>query len=137
MICDDRSLRIGSSNMTNRSLRFALEHDVTVDAKLPGEGGAANTIVTIRDALLAGHLGGRLADRRPLRLRNGLVDQDDRGTTRPYEAPELSDIVQCLADNETLDPDGPKEMFETFSKRPVLPRLRNRTGRRSIDIPGL
>ncbi|WP_244493749.1 phospholipase D-like domain-containing protein [Aureimonas sp. AU4] len=137
LICDDRSLRIGSSNMNNRSLRLDTECDVTVDAALPGNEGAAGTIVAVRDELLAEHLGvDARTVARSLAETRSLIETIEalRGpgrSLRPYEMPELTDIEEWLADNEVLDPEGPEEMFEAFRERGLLRRLRKRMGRRS------
>jgi phosphatidylserine/phosphatidylglycerophosphate/cardiolipin synthase-like enzyme len=55
MVIDDRLLRIGSSNLNNRSLGFDSECDVALEA---GEHAAiADEIIFARDDLLAEHLG--------------------------------------------------------------------------------
>src|SRR5205809_466875 len=43
---------------------------------------------------------------------------------RPYEIPNLRAVETWLADNEVLDPEGPQEMFESFTRRGLLRRLR-------------
>ncbi|AEV72361.1 phosphatidylserine/phosphatidylglycerophosphate/cardiolipin synthase [Mycolicibacterium rhodesiae NBB3] len=59
MVIDDRLLRIGSSNLNNRSLGFDSECDVALEAA-PGASGSAtlaSEIAYARDDLLAEHLG--------------------------------------------------------------------------------
>jgi phosphatidylserine/phosphatidylglycerophosphate/cardiolipin synthase-like enzyme len=55
MVVDDQLLRIGSSNLSNRSMGFDTECDVQIDAC--GEERVARGIARLRDRLLAEHLG--------------------------------------------------------------------------------
>ena len=57
LIVDDRVLRVGSSNLNNRSLGLDSECDVTIDARRPANHGARDTIRAIRDGLIAEHSG--------------------------------------------------------------------------------
>ena len=57
LIVDDQVLRVGSSNMNNRSLRLDTECDVTIDVARPSNKGAEPVIASIRDSLIAEHLG--------------------------------------------------------------------------------
>ena len=50
----------------------------------------------------------------------------DGRSLRPYVVPNLGDVEKWLADNEVFDPEGPEEMFEAFSNRGLLRRLRNK-----------
>ncbi|MET0257067.1 MAG: phospholipase D-like domain-containing protein, partial [Methylobacterium sp.] len=134
LIVDDRSLRIGSSNMNNRSLRLDTECDVTIDAALPGNEGLGETIVAIRDDLIAEHLGiDARTVARSVAVTGSLIETIEalRGpgrSLRPYETPDLTGVEAWLADNEVLDPEGPEEMFEALSKRGLFRRLRTRLG---------
>jgi phosphatidylserine/phosphatidylglycerophosphate/cardiolipin synthase-like enzyme len=138
LIIDDRILRIGSSNMNNRSLRLDTECDVTIDVEMPGNEGMRSTIVALRNNLLAEHLGTDVDRVARLVAETGSLVQTIetlRGTgrsLRPYETPELSDVEKWLADNEVLDPEGPSEMFELPSKRGLLRRLKGRLHRPRI-----
>ncbi len=130
LIVDDRVLHLGSSNMNNRSLRLDTECDVTIDAGRPGNGGAGAVIRTIRDGLIAEHLG---ADPAEVTLRieaSGSIVatieamRGEGRSLRPYEVPDLGDVERWLADNEVLDPEGPDEMFEGFTKGGLFRHLR-------------
>lgn len=55
MIVDDEWLRIGSSNLSNRSMGMDSECDVTFEAR--GEAGTRQAIRGFRDALIAEHMG--------------------------------------------------------------------------------
>lgn len=126
MIVDDDYLRVGSSNMNNRSLRFDQECDVALEAG--GDEQLSSKIAHFRHDLLAEHLGAApeaveaaiktngslIAAIEVLRLRsakNGLA------TLTPYETPAISEMEKWLADNEILDPEGPEEVFEPIEKR--------------------
>jgi phosphatidylserine/phosphatidylglycerophosphate/cardiolipin synthase-like enzyme len=130
MIVDDRMLRVGSSNLNNRSLRLDTECDIVIDTEQPGNGDEAATIAAIRNDLIAEHLGlkletvaARLAETGSLIATIEGLRGDGR-TLRDYETPDLADIEKWLADNEVLDPEGPDEMFEALSGRSLFKRLR-------------
>ena len=121
---DDDAIRVGSSNFNNRSLRLDTECDVTIES-------ADGRVAAIRDDLLAEHLGTEPATVSEAIARDGLIGAIERlrghgKTLVPYEVPDLSGVERWLADNEVLDPEGPDEMFEAFSKRGLLRRLRHR-----------
>src|SRR5687768_1539304 len=54
LVIDDRLFRVGSSNLTNRSMRLDTECDLTIEAV--GEAQRSG-IARLRDRLLAEHLG--------------------------------------------------------------------------------
>jgi phospholipase D1/2 len=54
LVVDDRLFRVGSSNLTNRSMRVDTECDLTIEATTPAERLA---IMRLRNRLLAEHLG--------------------------------------------------------------------------------
>ncbi|MEG3175924.1 phospholipase D-like domain-containing protein [Sphingomonas sp. RB3P16] len=133
LIADDRSLRVGSSNMNNRSLRLDTECDITIDACLPPNRACGDVVTTIRNDLLAEHLGVPIETIvATLEQTGSLIATIEalRGsgkTLRPYETPNLSEVETWLADNEVLDPEGPGEMFESTTKRGLF---RNRRWRK-------
>jgi phosphatidylserine/phosphatidylglycerophosphate/cardiolipin synthase-like enzyme len=130
-IVDDCSLRVGSANMNNRSMRLDTECDVVVDAKLAP--GTEPRIAAVRDDLLAEHLG-TTADVVTERLAaTGSLIQTVEGligegrTLVPYEVPDLPAVEKWLADNEVLDPEDPDELFEPLSGKGLFRgRLRRR-----------
>lgn len=129
MVVDDRVLRVGSSNMNNRSLRLDTECDVVIDAALPGQPDLGPTIAAVRNGLLAEHLG-VTADAVAARLAEtgSLIATIEglRGPGRslmPYETPDLTAVEAWLADHEVLDPEGPEEMFEAPDKRGLFRRF--------------
>jgi phosphatidylserine/phosphatidylglycerophosphate/cardiolipin synthase-like enzyme len=130
LVVDDRVLRVGSSNMNNRSLRLDTECDVVVDAAL--NPGVEPSIRTVRDGLLGEHLGRSPEEvARRIGETGSLIAAIEamRGPGRslvPYETPDLSSVEAWLADNEVLDPEGPAEMFEPLARRGLFRRLRKR-----------
>lgn len=120
LIVDDRILRVGSSNMNNRSMRLDTECDVTIDVALTDDPTVSRTITRIRDDLLGEHLGMAPAHVTASIERHGSLIktiEDLRGkgkTLVPYETPDLSAVEAWLADNEVLDPEGAEEMFEAI-----------------------
>ena len=133
-VVDDLNLRVGSSNMNNRSMRLDTECDVVIDARLPANQGAGDAIRETRESLMAEHLG---VDAQTVRAAveetGSLIAAIERlrgtgKTLKPYETPDLSSVEAWLAENEALDPEGPEEMFEPFSRRGLFRRLRKPTG---------
>ena len=137
LVVDDRVLRVGSSNMNNRSMRLDTECDVVIDAGLPANADTAPAILAVRDGLLAEHLG-----RDPEEVARRIAETGSviaaieamRGqgrTLQPYETPDIGAVEAWLADNEVLDPEGPGEMFEPLAQRGLFRRfglLRKRPG---------
>ena len=131
MIVDDRAIRVGSSNMNNRSMRLDTECDVTIDSASPSNAAARERIVQIRDGLIAEHLDLPVERVAAVIAERGLIAaieelrQKAGRTLRPYVTPGLSEVQQWLADHEALDPEGPGEMFEPLHKRGLFRRLRH------------
>jgi phosphatidylserine/phosphatidylglycerophosphate/cardiolipin synthase-like enzyme len=144
LIVDDLILRVGSSNMNNRSMRLDTECDVAIDATLPANAGTRDMIAGIRDDLLAEHLGATaakvaktiaekgslIAAIEALRFTGRKNAKTRRRTLNSYVTPNLSDVEAWLADNEVLDPEGPEEMFEALAKRGLFRHMRVRRRRR-------
>ncbi|MDB5717077.1 MAG: phospholipase [Sphingomonas bacterium] len=130
LIVDDIVLRVGSSNMNNRSLRLDTECDVTIDCESPANSECGPIIERVRDDLLAEHLGCDItAVQETLRDTGSLIATIEalRGsgkTLQAYETPDLNAVEKWLADNEVLDPEGPEEMFEALSGRGLFRGLR-------------
>lgn len=113
LVMDDRLLRIGSSNLNNRSMGFDSECDLAVDAFTQDDAkSVAAKIVEIRDDLLCEHL-----DCTPEELREALrsgslgeaIDQlrrDSGRTLRLFEPEDVSAEDNLLAENDFLDPEG-------------------------------
>ena len=122
-IVDDRLVRVGSSNLNNRSLGLDSECDVTIDAALPANRDTGPAIRALRHRLLAEHLGcsekqvaeaeqqqGSMVDAIELLRGNGktleLLDMESLGATEEF-----------IAANELLDPESPDAMLDPIAKR--------------------
>ncbi|GAA4319585.1 phospholipase D-like domain-containing protein [Klenkia terrae] len=114
-VVDDRLLRIGSSNLNNRSMGLDTECDLTIEAAAddPRRDEIAAAVLGMRDRLLAEHLavgpddvaaavaahdGSLLAAVESLRTTTGR-------SLQPFEIPEQGLIDTVLADTELLDPE--------------------------------
>ena len=111
---DDRLLRVGSSNINNRSMGFDTECDLAVEAVqgLPNEGQVRAAVTAVRDGLLAEHLGvvpDALAD--ALQQQGSLVRAievlrlSQGRTLRPLECSEINLVETLLVESELLDPE--------------------------------
>lgn len=144
-VVDDEVLRVGSSNFNNRSLRLDTECDVTIDATRSGNADERRTIGGIRDSLLAEHLDSDCETVQTILAETGsLIATIERlrgpgRSLRDYETPDLPVVLEWLADNKLLDPEGPNEMFEAFAGRTNLlhrlsPRLRRETEEAAMPV---
>lgn len=135
LIADGEVLRLGSSNLNNRSLRLDTECDLTIAPRGARERAC---IVAIRDGLIAEHLGvARECVADEIVKTDSLIRTIEglRGTgktLRPYQIPDLGTVEAWLADNEILDPESPEEIFEPLSKRGLF--RRPRTSLRSAHL---
>lgn len=140
MVIDDRLLRIGSSNLNNRSMGLDTECDLALEAVggAPDEESICRTITAIRDDLIAEHLGAS---------REVIIEARDaaagsvlgaiealRGSGRtliPFEPPALSATEKTLADSDLLDPERPASLWQNLKRyaASVIPAL-GRAGRR-------
>lgn len=141
LIVDDQILRVGSSNLNNRSMRLDTECDVTIDGASDANKARSGMIAEIRNDLLAEHLGvsqarvaagiestgSLIATIEHLRFIGRKNARNRRRTLIPYEIPNLSQVEAWLADNEVLDPEQPDEMFEMLSRSGLFRRLRRRS----------
>jgi phosphatidylserine/phosphatidylglycerophosphate/cardiolipin synthase-like enzyme len=132
MVVDEEVLRVGSSNLNNRSLRLDTECDLVIDATLPANADTGPRIVALRDDLIAEHLGVEPAEAsRAIEEHGSLIGAIDSlreaaqgRTLRAYEPPELTQVGAFLAENELLDPNGPEQTFEPLAERNLFRRLR-------------
>ncbi|MGY1624407.1 phospholipase D-like domain-containing protein [Geodermatophilus sp. SYSU D00965] len=112
-VVDDRLLRIGSSNLNNRSMGLDTECDLSIEARSgdPRRDELAATITGFRDRLLGEHLGVRPKDVAAAVAACGgslvrAVESLRRPVGRslvPFRAPDLGPLDRVLADTELLD----------------------------------
>ncbi len=116
MIVDDWLLRVGSSNLNNRSMGFDTECDlafeVTPDA--PNEPQLRAAITSVRQDLLCEHLGVTAEAFTSAFNRNEgslfkTVESLRRPgrTLKPFQPADIADDDSVLAENELLDPESP------------------------------
>jgi phospholipase D1/2 len=114
-VIDDRLLRVGSSNLNNRSLGFDSECDLAVEAD-PGRPEIAATITRIRDDLLAEHLGvpvTALVD--AIRDQGGLgaaiesLRRPQGRSLRPLAPGHVNPAEAAIVESELADPERPED----------------------------
>jgi phospholipase D1/2 len=128
-IVDDRLIRVGSSNMNNRSMGLDSECDVALDCGLPDNADCSDMIAAIRCDLMAEHLGVNAAEVEACLAASGsLIATVERlrgrdRTLRPFVPPEPNELERKIALSETLDPERPEDLFEPLTRRKLLRRL--------------
>lgn len=129
-IMDDQVLRVGSSNMNNRSMGLDSECDLLLDCRLPANAGCTETIAALRTRLMAEHLGVEedvVAAR--FEKTGSLIETIEslKGSGKTLELLEFEEpdaLEDFIAENELLDPERPEEMFELPEKRGLFRRWR-------------
>jgi phospholipase D1/2 len=113
LVVDDRLLRIGSSNLNNRSMGFDSECDVAVeaDSNAADHNVVRSQITAVRHELVSEHLGVSVGEFEStlVRCRSFLKTIEElRGqgrTLRPFTEQAVSDEASPLAESELTDPD--------------------------------
>jgi phospholipase D1/2 len=138
LVIDDWLLRVGSSNINNRSMGLDTECDLAVEiASGNNRPDVRAAILAVRDALFAEHLGVSVqALRATIDETGSIVAAFDRlvkpsgRSLKPFEIPALNDVERSLVKSSALDPDAPEKMAANFIKALrliVLPRPRSVT----------
>jgi phosphatidylserine/phosphatidylglycerophosphate/cardiolipin synthase-like enzyme len=131
MIVDDLMLRVGSANLNNRSMGLDSECDLLIDADVPGNEAAAETIAMLRSDLLAEHLGASVdtiesrfaATGSLIATIEAFSSSQGRGLVQlAAERPNAAE--QALAESQALDPESAGEAFEPLARPGLLARLR-------------
>ncbi|MCY7397232.1 MAG: phospholipase D-like domain-containing protein, partial [Sphingomonas bacterium] len=121
-IVDDRLLRVGSSNLNNRSQGLDSECDVIIDSALAANRGSEAAMTALRHRLIAEHLACPIEDVAAReQLCGSMIEVIEalRGSGKTLELLEMEEIGEVetfLAENEVLDPESPDELFEPFGK---------------------
>jgi phosphatidylserine/phosphatidylglycerophosphate/cardiolipin synthase-like enzyme len=122
---DDRLLRIGSSNLNNRSMGFDSECDVAVEADpdAPDRSDVGRLIAAVRAELLSEHLGVSAGVVRDAARRHGSfvraieVLRGKGRTLRPFTARTVAGEASLLAENDLMDPDHvPKSVTRSVQR---------------------
>ncbi|MGI8932085.1 MAG: phospholipase D-like domain-containing protein, partial [Sphingomicrobium sp.] len=122
-IVDDRLLRVGSSNLNNRSQGLDSECDVIIDAALPANSETPAAMTTLRHRLLAEHLGCSPDQFAETERRSGsMVEAIEalRGPGKsldPLDMEKLGAAEDFIASNELLDPECVDDMLDPIGKR--------------------
>lgn len=123
---DDRLLRIGSSNLNNRSMGFDSECDVAIEADISSGSESdevRRTIISARNQLVAEHLGVPVGEleaavteyRSLLKAVETLRAQGKR--LRPFTEGAVADEASPLAENDLMDPDHvPRSLARTVQR---------------------
>lgn len=126
MIVDDEIVRVGSSNMNNRSMGLDTEADVFIDAARPGNSHVPPIIGRLRRRLLAEHCGlSQEAMDALLAEHDTMADaiaaaQSPGKHLEPFSLRPLTDTEKALVDSALLDPESPGELFEPIGRRQGL-----------------
>lgn len=113
MIIDDLVVRVGSSNLSNRSMGLDSECDLAVAARPDSDD--EQTIGSLCNRLLAEHLGVSADDVARQRLQRGSLIEaiealvDGERTLVPLDGTVAEDVDQLVPESELLDPEKPIE----------------------------
>ncbi len=127
VIIDDWMLRVGSSNLNNRSMAFDTECDLTLEvtAGMAGEHDVRRKIIELCHDLLAEHTGVTVNEFVATRGQGGLIaaldtlSPPDRKTGRGLrllKVPELDGIAAALADSDLLDAERPPRLRQNMRR---------------------
>ncbi|MEP9368945.1 phospholipase D-like domain-containing protein [Xanthobacter sp. VNH20] len=112
IIIDDRLLRIGSSNLNNRSIGLDSELDAVIEAK---DAATRAGVAAVRDRLLAEHLDATPEQVADLLAQDGslvrMINQLNIGARglRPFDAMDTKGAIRPTALTKLLDPPRPFE----------------------------
>lgn len=130
MVIDDVLLRVGSSNLNNRSMGYDTECDLAVEAGAD-EGALRKTIRSVRDDLVREHLGVTAAELETrLHAHSGsllVAIEALRGegrSLRAFDPERIAEDDSPLAESDLLDPEGLAR--PRHGVRRLLARLRRR-----------
>lgn len=121
MVIDDRLLRVGSSNLNNRSMGLDTECDLAVEAG-EGDRDLRQAIVAFRNRLLAEHLGksveqvGETFARSASLIREVEALRGAGRSLRPFVPPDLTEEEKALAETDLLDPERPGRSFDSIRR---------------------
>jgi phosphatidylserine/phosphatidylglycerophosphate/cardiolipin synthase-like enzyme len=125
MVVDDRLLRVGSSNLNNRSLGFDSECDVAIEADPTSshDDEVRRQITWVRNQLVSEHLGVPISElerttREGGSLLNAVEGLRERGKwLRPFTEQTVADEASPLAENDLMDPDHvPRSLVHTVQR---------------------
>jgi phosphatidylserine/phosphatidylglycerophosphate/cardiolipin synthase-like enzyme len=133
MIVDDEVLRVGSSNLNNRSLGLDSECDLALQVQSEEE---RVSIAALRTRLMAEHLGCDEAEVEQRFAETGSLLATIEALRGPGKSLALLPVEKptgaaaFIADTELLDPKSPDAMFEGMTKRSLFDPIRVQWRRR-------
>jgi phosphatidylserine/phosphatidylglycerophosphate/cardiolipin synthase-like enzyme len=125
LVVDDRLLRVGSSNLNNRSMGFDSECDLAVEADPTADEQAnvRDTITSLRHRLIAEHLGVTVEEfERTMGERASFLCavESMRGegrTLHRFDRDTVAGEASPLAENDLMDPDGvPRSVAQSVQR---------------------
>jgi len=124
LVVDDRLLRVGSSNVNNRSMGFDTECDLAIEAP-PGREDVTSGILDLRDGLVAEHLGRTVEEVRGAMAACGgslaaaveVLRQRPGRTLAPLDPPEPGAAASFIVENEILDPERVRSPVQSMLHR--------------------
>jgi len=122
LIADHRFLRVGSSNLANRSMGFDSECDVCINAvSTDRQDETQNYIRNVLHDLLGEHLGaepervGQLLEATgSMRATIETLSEEGRGL-REYQTPDLCAVQEWLSKNDVLDPQATESSWPSIN----------------------
>jgi uncharacterized membrane protein YdjX (TVP38/TMEM64 family) len=114
LVIDDRLLKIGSSNLSNRSMGLDSECDLALEAGSDSDTGCA--IKNFRERLLAEHLGIEVDElAQAMRVKESLIETIEslRGgerTLEPLDTRVEAEVDQLVPESALLDPEQPMDL---------------------------
>ena len=136
MIVDDRILRVGSSNMNNRSMGLDSECDIALES---ADGGPDPEIGRFRERLIAEHLGTEPHIVRDAYEQTGSLIaaieclRGDGKTLVEFDPGEWGDASLAIGSSELLDPESVDERWEPLSNRGLFRGFLRRGTRQLFD----
>lgn len=123
LIVDDRLLRVGSSNINNRSMGLDTECDLAIEAT--GDDDDLRTaILDLRDRLVSEHLGRTVAEVRATLAETASLVQTIETLRRrpgrtlvPLAGGKIGTTGEFLVETQMLDPERPRWPFQTLLHR--------------------
>jgi len=135
LIVDNRLLRIGSSNISNRSMGMDTECDLVLESKQPDDK-TARYIDGLQSRLLAEHLDCKQEDvTRAVKNQGSMIKaieslRSEKRSLRPLDCTVPSDVDEMVPDSRLIDPSEP--FSAEYFVEAYVPKSRKSQGRRRL-----
>jgi phospholipase D1/2 len=137
LIIDDRLLRIGSSNTSNRSMGLDTECDLAIESSEPNDK-VARYIGHFHARLLAEHLDCEAEDViQATHAQGGLIEaieslQGNQRSLRPLDCEVAAEVDELVPDSSLIDPSEP--FSPDYFIEEYVPKSRKSQGRRRVML---